>query len=713
MAKFLALIVILLVAFGCGGDGSVGGGSSLLNANTIRSTVNLDSARGNDLSTLTVATSAKSASPSAAGQVDVVVFNNGPQFTSVKDAQGRLVLLGMVSETAPNLNAESTARAVAYMALGGPWKKAEGRQTILNEAHTIGGFSELVSQIQSQLNAQGFLTLEDAPIQQALETYINNAAGLGGAPDGTIVEPSTASGLSVDSTIDGVLTVENVRLRRVALHLRRTGYKDASGTVQEEPNLPFVKQNMPLVARYGGITGTLAGYLSGEIPYSPVRSAPPFEIPRVPVDARETYYQMIALGPGSTDGPAFNILTQDQREDLAILEIKALFLDVILVLYTNAALPFKGKEVDEFLQFAAGNAIITDIVNNIRSTVPEAVTLVREGKYGEAAKKVAQSTVTSNSIIPAVAQLTLDFIDQNSSLSAGNYDRILGSMDTVISTMGKIDIGVTVLETGLLYADFINSNRTEKFNITVIGGKITLTSPRTTIRPTSSTTIKAIIQDRNPNATYQFQWQVSPNSNYWVEDRALNGTDDAPDGILRTAQDEVTIRSLVTTNGTARVTCTVYRTDAGNVKVDDEEITITFDQAVSNNVTNLYTNYEARTAVFQTPDGRWQGTGATFIDLPREEGALSYNIFIPRHNSTGQYFVNVREPVTVSEYFAASVNTSFWGQTVAGKIRVWVKSWSASSSSTQAGAQANIEGRIPSEIANAQTRTVTVITQYP
>lgn len=706
MAKLLTLVFVALCMFGCGGNGSFGGGPpTLLTATKVTSLVDLGSPIIDDLSTLMVETSAKLSPVSAAGKADVLIFNNGPQFAAVKDSTGRIVLMAMLTSAAPNINAESTARAIAYFALGGPWKKAEGRLTILNELHTINGFTELVAQVQGQLDAVGHVNQEAGPIQQAIETFVNNALQ---GTDGVIVDPTTASGLSVDSTVEGVLTVQNVFLRRVGLHIRRTGYKDEAG-VHEEPNTPWMKQEMPLVARYGGITGTLDGLIKGEVPYSPVTSTPPFNIPRYPNEAIETYYKMVAIGPGVTDGPGFNELTQEQLDDLSTMEYKSLFLDVFMVLLANAALPLAGDEVDDYLRFIGGNAALTDILNNLRTTVPQAAELMGEGKYYEAAKAVFTSSYTSNTLLPLLAQLTLDFIDQNSNLSDMTYDRIYGSFSSVLDAMGKADIVITLADTALLYADFLNSNRSEKFNITVIASNVTLQAERTTIRPTSTTRIKAIIQDRDPNASYLFKWSVEPHANYWVEDRFLNGTDDFPDHILPTGEDEVNIRSLVTTNGVGVVKCKVFH---ANVEVGEGEIAITFDEAAPTSITNLYNDYQAKTVVSQLSNGQWQGGGATYIDLPRDVDALDYNINMPRHDSLGSYYIVIREPLTVVEYFPASVGVIFWGQVPARKIRLWVRSWGGSIYNTQAEAKADIEGRIAGWIADARTRPVTLKTIY-
>jgi hypothetical protein len=54
-----------------------------------------------------------------------------------------------------------------------------------------------------------------------------------------------------------------------------------------------------------------------------------------------------------------------------ILELKAPFLDASVVLVPNVALPLMGDQVDEFLKFAAANAVIADIIGNLKGIIPD------------------------------------------------------------------------------------------------------------------------------------------------------------------------------------------------------------------------------------------------------------------------------------------------------------------------------------------------------
>src|SRR5690606_33200731 len=119
-----------------------------------------------------------------------------------------------------------------------------------------------------------------------------------------------------DTTVAGKLTVQNVYLRRVNLYLKRVSYVDKDGKAVEDTGTNWAKTEMPLVARYGGITGTIDGFLKGEVPYSPVSINPPLNIPLSPGDGQQTKYEMYAIGPGFLTNAHFNNAPQPILDDL-------------------------------------------------------------------------------------------------------------------------------------------------------------------------------------------------------------------------------------------------------------------------------------------------------------------------------------------------------------------------------------------------------------
>lgn len=670
----VALTCLMLV--GCGGlwGGGGSGGGNLLHAES--TSVTLDLGRGGtsiDISTLKIETSGAMSPVSAAGTASVTIFNGGPQFSTVSDAQGRPVMYGMLSTAERTLSARSTAKTVAYLGLGGAWKKSLGRSIILNELQNLSGFDNLVAAVQQVLDTEGYFNAEAPAYQQALTNFLSNAMT---QPNGVIVEPTGASGLSIDTSVEGKLSVQNVFLRRVALYLRKTGYKNAENQVVEDTNSPWVKQEMPLVARYSGLTATISGLLQNQVPYSPVSSAPAMDIPVSPQTAKETYYELRALGPGVLNGPVYDQLTPDQLSDLRFMEVKALFLDVFLVLAANAVVPLSGDEVDDYLQFVGSNAAVTDFINTIISTMPQVHALLVEGEYWQAAKLLSNSTLTSNTILPWLSELTVQFIDRNSNLSDAGFDRINNSFSSVLKAMGLADAMAYIGDVTLLYGDFLDSKRAEKFAIRVTPGKVTLVAGATTLRPpTGTTSVTAIIQDKDPNGTYEYRWETTPRPNYWVEDRHLEGTDDAANGILITAESQVTLRTLVPTAGAAEVKCTVLRLDGGRREVGDASVTVTFVPFEDNRIITRHDafQYMAGGRPSSIP-GRWEAIGGVYIDLPRTLASRQYQASWIWNGSSQRSF-SAQEPLTVNEFGMFETHQQFAGGQPNGVMRLWVYLW--------------------------------------
>lgn len=629
--KFGLFTLFVLLLVGCGGGGESSSASGDLQVQMVTSSIDFPGvARGGSLPSLKVTTSAKQSAVASDGSVPVAIFNEGPQYAEVTNAQGEVALMGFVSPTSPGLSARSTARALVYLAVAGGWMKEAGRLTVLEQIPTLAGFDALEAAVSAQVAADGALDLDDPEFQTALSNVVMPAIAKGRS---VIAEPTSGSGLSLDTTVDDKLTVQNVYLRRVSLFLRRTGYKAADGQVVDEDNTQWTKLEMPQVARYGGITGTIDGYIKGEVAYSPVTSTPALDIPRLPADARETYYQLNAVGPGWTGGPSEDALPLSHKDELRTLELKTIFLDGFLVLLANVALPLKGDQVDEYLQFAAANGVITDIISNLRTTVPQVGELCGQGEYYAAFKALATSAYTSNTILPLVGQMTLDFLRQNSGLTNLDLEWLQGGMKGMLEKMGKIDIGFTLADSALLFRDFAASERAEVFRLRVTKGKVTLQANQTSLTPSSTTVISAIIQDRDPNGTYEFVWTVQPNNNYWVEDRHLVGTDDNPAGVLTTLEDSVNIRSLVTTAGVATVRCRAFRLDGGRREVGDDEITITFQ--VAQQVEVRLRNWQGTYWVQRTPNtNKWEYTAAVYSDAPLRSDAEDYIVGWKRFNST-------------------------------------------------------------------------------
>jgi hypothetical protein len=688
LAGVTGLWMAMLVLSGCGNEAAVVPLESNLTLTQVSGLVDLPHGSPVRPETLTVRTSAGTSRVSREGSVATMIFEQGPQYAELLDNRGRTVMLAFASPGEPDISALSTAKALTYLALAGAWLKEEGRLKLLDEADTVAGFLPLLGAVQSQLTAKGYLDLDATEIQSAISSIATTAYGANAGlnahvrPLGVIATPTTASGLSLDTAVDDKLKVENVYLRRVSLFIRRLSHIPAAGAEVEENN-PFTRVDLKNITRYSGITGTIDGFFSGDVAYKPVSTEPALDIPRYPGDAKQTTYQMFAIGPGFSSHPNLNV-PADIIAAQEYLELKAMVVDVFLVLVSNVALPLAGDKIDEFLEFASGNAIVADFIATLKTTAPEVWSLMQEGKWDEAAWKLFSSGYTSNTILPAIGQLTLDFLWTNTKIDQDRHDKLFNSMKGVLDKMGKLDIVLNVADTLLVFRDIANSKRIEQFIVTTTPGRVTLQAAATTIRPDETTTIDAVVQNKDPAGIYEYQWSVSPNANYWVEDRTLNGTDDSLSGVLVTRESQVNIRSLVLTDGVATISCKVFRLDGGRRHVGDGtvDVALTMSNVPGQVITNTYDDFRSVTLVYQGNDGRYGAGGGIYVDIPRMLGALDYRIRGRTANNASYRSITVREPVTNNnnEHFIASVGVVFWGNVPANMIRVWVDTFGVTAS---------------------------------
>jgi hypothetical protein len=65
--------------------------------------------------------------------------------------------------------------------------------------------------------------------------------------------------------------------------------------------------------------------------------------------------------------------------------------------------------------------------------------------------------------------------------------------------------------------------------------------------------------DKQDGVTYDYQWSVSPNGNYFLMDGDGKSTDESPGGIITSKFEKVFVGSLTNSEGTPTITCKVVK----------------------------------------------------------------------------------------------------------------------------------------------------------
>ncbi|MFM9872876.1 MAG: hypothetical protein ACKVQS_05355 [Fimbriimonadaceae bacterium] len=567
--KSFALLCILvftilgaLIIPGCGGSngGNITTGFTLTKT-PIQAQIQLPA--GTPISNLTALipwSSGGATAPTSSGQTNITIFNNGPQYADVRDAAGNLVLATYLSKDKTELNAETTAQAMIFFALGGAAQHGDDSLTVLNGVPDLPGFADVANEIRNQLQTQGYVSLQTGTLQADIQVIIDDVTAPAPLGRGTIAEPTKQSGLTLDTLIDGQISIRNDYLRRTRAWIRRLSYVDAGG-IERESIGEYKKYDLATAVPYGGLANTLKGVITGESLWTPGTSGS-YEIPLYPADARSTEYELRTYGMGAQAGNLVS-LTAEENDELISVALKTLILDAILPVIANFVIPLSGGGLDEFVKFASGNAIMSDLINLTKDTLPQIIDLLGQGKIKESIEVLWTTGFTLNSALPAILQLMIDFGEKfGSDIFFDNSGNISEQIGEKLVILGYVDIFFNAANIVKLGIDIGLSDRANIFTIQTTSGKATLVPDDAVVSVFDTTLIKAVVQNRDPNATYKFEWSVSEGYRLTTSETSTN---QAPNGVIDSFDDFARISTETDEPGTATVSCKVFRME-GNKK---------------------------------------------------------------------------------------------------------------------------------------------------
>jgi hypothetical protein len=518
-----------------------------------------------DITTLSPWSSGGATTPNSQGKTRITIFNNGPQYADVRDAQGHLVLSAYLSDTQKKLDAETTAEAMVFFAIGGAAQIGDGPATILAGIRDLTGYGPVVDEISSQLVSQGFVSLQTGNLKDKIQAVIDAVGPPPAKGRGTIAEPTNASGLFLNTIVDGEFTIQNNYLRRTRGWLRQVSYVNTQGQEVEAVG-EYKKFDIAAPSRYGGFTGTVYGILTGNLTWTPTVSEP-YKIPLAPAGAQSTTYELKTFGLGAHQGN-LETLTSDEESELISVTFKSLILDAILPVIANIALPLKGEGLEEFVKFASGSAIMSDLINVARETLPQVYAQLTEGNLKDAISTMWDTGFTSNSALPALLQIMINFGEKYGSDAffdnSGNISEAIGER---LALLGYVDVFFSSADMALFTHDFALSDRSNIFTITTTSGKATLTTDDAIVSVFDTTLVHATIQNKNSDAVYKYEWSVSEGYKLTTSN---GNTSDAPNGILASNDDFARISTLTDEPGTALIKCKVSRIDGEPDQVIDQ-----------------------------------------------------------------------------------------------------------------------------------------------
>lgn len=520
--------------------------------------------------------------PSATGSVLVPIFNGGPQYNEARDAQGRMVVAGFLGQSRDQLNAESTAELLGFFAIGGGYQRHHAATAFLEGVDELPSFGDVVAAVETQLVNNGYVAGGESPVKEALlalrqEVPIGNNNSLTAsapATRGTLVEPNAQlGGISLDTILDDEFKLTNSWLRRSYAYLDKMAWKEEDGTIHTD-FVPIKEFWIDMPSRYGGLVGFMSDYCQGKIPYSEVVMGP-YPIPAVThPDSTETIYRLTVVGLGGHLGD-YNDLTEAQKDQQEKVVFYTFFVDLVMSTIANVVLPVGGDGINELTEFALGSAAVTDFINICKDTMPTVIDQAKQGLYTDALFSFLNAVETSNTMFPIATALITDLVNHVGGGNLISVEDFGQRFDDVFATLGFIDLGLSIIDMNLFIGETNKSNRADIFTITSSSGKVTITADKTSLPPTDISVLTAVIQNKNPDAVYQYEWSVNDRDLFRANDSFGKNTDNQANGLLVTSQENVALVSKDFKPGTAIVTCTVRRIDHNqNLIVDTATINI-------------------------------------------------------------------------------------------------------------------------------------------
>ncbi len=559
-----------------GSSGGSTGGFGGFDVNTFNVQVTLPSggaaAPTRSVDQLSVWNSLTAKSPGADGRVAIDIFDEGPQYTEARDDQGRLVVAGFLGEGRTVMDAETTAEMLAFFALGGGVQRDGGAMAVLEGIRNLSGFDAVAAEVADQLTANGYVEEGEGPLSAALAGFVQSHKGM--TPNGTIVDPTYASGIVMDTSVTDQLKVVNTYLRRGAAWLTRTGYK-VGDSITEENEL-IQKFDLAVPSRYSGWSGAVADIILGNNLWIP-REMGPFPIPRTPEAAEETYYELVVVGPGGAVDPSvWNQLTPEQQQVQGEKAMEAIYLDFVMPLVANIVLPLTAGHIEDLLGYAGGDAALADIIKNSLTTYPQAAEALRDGRFNEALNIVWTGAFTSSTTFNVLLEI-MDAWMASMGNSFGGVDPSgrAARIQSAMRMLTVVDLVFSTFDLGILLHDINASNAVDIFEIKSSGGKVVLEAQKLHLDIYEITSVTAVIHGSDPDSAYKYEWQVT--EGFKLTDANGKTTDDEPSGILTTSLDVVALESKDREAGVAKVTCKVTRLTTPEDRPEgSDEINITF-----------------------------------------------------------------------------------------------------------------------------------------
>lgn len=490
---FLALLPALaLAAAGCGGGGGHTTEPPVDTHIDLAGLVVLPAGCPVNPDSLTVIDAAATADVATDGAFTITGYRDDRLLGIARGPGGAPVLLGWLSEDHPDLSVRTTAEVLAWFGVGA-WllPPAEGDTVRARLQGLTTELAALEAALASELatHPRGFSEPDaalQAALQQAVATLLADGravtAGRGGTPadKGLVIQPGAErSGIAVlnEGGINQV-TFKNSWRRRAVIFLRQVRWIDAGGGEHAVAAAPDSVQEILPVGGFAGVFGTIASAITGDIAYTPVRTAP-HDLPMV-TGARYTDYEVVVGGPGGGDDQTGGALTPARLRKTQLTALKAmawdLFLPLVLnVLATRDALD-TSIELGETSTWEEGAAWLSWLGNNLTPVLGYA----RQGQVRPALREMWIALSGTEGF----REQTLDLIRslaERAGMAAGEAGGAMDAAREYLAIVGWFDIVGNYLDSTAVVSQMLAADFADRWEIRVAKPAVHLTASQNSL----------------------------------------------------------------------------------------------------------------------------------------------------------------------------------------------------------------------------------------
>lgn len=464
----------------------------------------------------------------ADGSTQAEIFEQGPQFAQVLNANDNPVLMGWARPGNVSFTVNTTAQVLMYFDLGSYLSTPDLRAAIMDALSKSTELKPLEDAIALALSTDPNSMGADNPsISAAINAVhaklLQNPVLQQVKPRSIQINPlAPKSGLEILQGDGQHVKVRNTYRRRAKVFVDRVATIDENG----------VRQNLVLAARGSAtdisptltttsVYGSIADFILAGIPgtdatgkyaWQPVDSDP-ILMQIVPDTALGSVYSLRAVGAGGSLGE-YSDLTDLQKKTQRDLTQKTMIVDFLLPFITGVAMPTAGDLVKTLQDNALAYGVLADAIN----LVPQAIwDKAFAGDFKGAVKDLigafmnpaayGASNIMKTRMIELAAVLVAKgraaaVVDRVARMFTDKFGRIIDKIDKVLA----------VFDASAQVHDVLSSSQSAIWEITVKKGKLRLTPPEQTVSKYGIARVHEKID--SPESYTGLQYQVSTSGKF-------------------------------------------------------------------------------------------------------------------------------------------------------------------------------------------------------